>query len=309
MDWSEQTKQAMSCCRCCPRACGADRLHGETGACGAGMLPAVVRAMPHFYEEPCISGTQGSGAVFFQGCSLHCIFCQNDSISRKVDAPALSLDAFCATLDGLIRRNVHNLNFVTPTHYAYQIADALRCLRPTIPVVWNTGGYESQETIDMIAPLVDIWLPDLKFPDDQTGMRYTAVRNYATVAFAAVRRMAELAGSAEYNDQQMMTHGLIIRHLCLPGMTTQSKHILQWIRQTLGADAAVSLMRQYFPAGAAKRDNIRPLNRKLRNDEYERVFDFMMNLGLINGYVQDAEAAEEGYVPDFNGAGVAEEIQ
>lgn len=176
-------------------------------------------------------------------------------------------------------------------------------------MVWNTGGYESQETIDMIAPLVDIWLPDLKFPDDQTGMRYTAVRNYATVAFAAVRRMAELAGSAEYNDQQMMTHGLIIRHLCLPGMTTQSKHILQWIRQTLGADAAVSLMRQYFPAGAAKRDNIRPLNRKLRNDEYERVFDFMMNLGLINGYVQDAEAAEEGYVPDFNGAGVAEEIQ
>ena len=307
MDWSEQTIQAMNHCVSCPRRCGADRANGQIGVCGAGMNPSVARAMPHLFEEPCISGTNGSGTIFFRGCSMHCVFCQNDEISHDAKGAGLSLDALCETLAGLIRRGVHNLSFVTPTHYAYQIADALRALQPNLPVVWNTGGYERVEMIDMLAPLVDVWLPDLKFADQTVAARCSSAADYADYAFPAVKRMAELSGKPQYGEDGLMTHGLLIRHLCLPGMTGQSKRILTWIRDNLGTDMPVSLMRQYLPAGAAKEKDIRPLNRRLRDDEYERVFDYMMNLGLTNGFTQEAASAETGYVPAFNGEGVIQE--
>ena len=304
MNWSEQTMRAMCRCVCCPRQCGADRANGQKGLCGAGLNVSVARAMPHFYEEPCISGSRGSGTVFFRGCSLRCVFCQNDEISRAGDAgQGLSLDALCETVDGLARRGVHNISFVTPTHYAFQIADALRYLQLPMPVVWNSGGYDRPETVEMLGESVDIWLPDLKFAGNAAAARFTAVRDYADFAFPAVRRMAELAGPARFDGEGMMTRGVLVRHLCLPGMTGQSKRVLDWIGKTLGASVKVSLMRQYVPAGRAK--EMPPLNRKLSGAEYERVFDYMVNLGLADGFVQDDAAAEEGYVPSFNGEGVA----
>ena len=306
MDWSEQTKRAMRRCVCCPRRCGADRVNGETGLCGASLDVAVARAMPHFFEEPCISGMRGSGTVFFGGCSLRCCFCQNEEISRSAaDGRQLSLEGLCETIDGLVRKGVHNVSLVTPTHYAFQIADALRYLDLTVPVVWNSSGYERPEMITMLGALVDVWLPDLKFADSAVAARFTAVYDYADYAFPAVGRMAELAGAAQFDDEGMMTRGVLVRHLCLPGMTGQSKRILDWIANTLGVSAAVSLMRQYVPAGQAK--EMPPLNRRLREGEYERVFDYMINLGLHNGYIQAASAAEEGYVPSFHGEGVVGE--
>lgn len=304
MDWSEQTIRAMCRCVCCPRRCGADRANGEKGLCGAGLGVSIARAMPHFYEEPCISGSRGSGAVFFRGCSLRCVFCQNEAISRSTDSGrGLSLDAFCETVDGLVRRGVHNISFVTPTHYAFQIADALRCLDLPIPAVWNSGGYERLETVEMLGGLIGVWLPDLKFADNAAAARFTEVQDYADFAFPAVKRMADLAGGARFDEEGLMTRGVLVRHLCLPGMTGQSKRILDWIGKTLGVSAVISLMRQYVPAGRAK--DMPPLNRRLSGAEYERVFDYMVNLGFDGGFAQDAAAAEEGYVPLFNGEGVA----
>ena len=216
------------------------------------------------------------------------------------------MDAFCETVDGLARRGVHNISFVTPTHYAFQIADALRRLNLSVPVVWNSGGYERQETIEMLGGLVDVWLPDLKFADNAAAARFTVARDYADFAFPAVKRMAELAGAARFDGEGMMTRGVLVRHLCLPGMTGQSKRILDWIGKTLGDSVKVSLMRQYVPAGPAKETP--PLNRRLSDAEYERVFDYMVNLGLADGFVQEAAAAEEGYVPSFNEEGVAGDL-
>ena len=308
MNWSQQTLRAMEHCTCCPRRCGANRANGERGLCGAELNVAVARAMPHFFEEPCISGTHGSGTVFFEGCSLHCCFCQNDEISHSAQrSRLLSADDLAETVLKLVVRGVHNISFVTPTHYAYQIADVLRELHLSLPVVWNSGGYERVETVEMLADLVDIWLPDIKFADNVTAARCTEVSDYADRAFAAVKQMATSAGEQSYNADGILQKGLLIRHLCLPGQTSQSKQILDWVAQELGAHTAVSLMRQYVPTGKALA--MPPLNRKLKEREYERVFDYMMNLGLTNGFTQDAEAAEEGYVPNFSGEGVVQRTQ
>ncbi len=308
MDWSQQTLQAMHHCVCCPRRCGADRANGERGLCGAKLDVAVARAMPHYFEEPCISGTRGSGTIFFSGCSLHCCFCQNEEISRSDSyGQLLSADDLAETILQLTARGVHNISFVTPTHYTYQIADVLRALRPSLPVVWNSGGYECVETISMLEGLVDVWLPDLKFADNEVGARCTTAADYASHAFPAVAKMAELAPINEFNADGIMTKGVLVRHLCLPGQTSQSKKILDWVAAELGTNTAVSLMRQYVPTGKAL--TMPPLDRPLRAREYERVFDYMMNLGLVNGFTQDAEAAEEGYVPQFSGEGVVTATQ
>lgn len=264
---------------------------------------AVARAMPHRFEEPCISGTRGSGTVFLKGCSLQCTFCQNYSISHMDDVgEGLTLDALCETVSGLLSKGVHNLSFVTGTHYAYQIADALRIVRPDVPVVWNSGGYERPETVRMLGDLIDVWLPDLKFAENEPAARVTAVSDYADAACASILAMCEMSGEPEYDDEGILRRGVLLRHLCMPGMTGHSKRTLDWIKANLGERVIISLMRQYVPNGPAAKNP--PLDRRLTDREYQRVFDYMMNLGFNKGYTQEADSAAEGFVPAFDGEGV-----
>ena len=300
MSWSEDTMKTLSCCSVCPRKCGAERIVGQTGACGASFKVKVARAAPMFWEEPCISGERGSGAVFFCGCPVHCVFCQNSEISGGENGRELGFDELCVLVDRLARSGVHNLNFVTPTHYALQLRDVLAEVKPQIPVVWNCGGYESVETLKKLSGLVDIYLADYKF-DDSTSLLCDCA-DYPKVVEPAISEMLSQVGCAKFDGEGMMTSGLVLRHLVLPGRTAVSKRILERIAGLVPLDTPISLMSQYFPAGRAA--EIKGLDRRVTEREYSRVADYMFALGFTRGYLQDVSSAKEEYVPDFDLTGV-----
>ncbi|MBQ1223587.1 MAG: radical SAM protein [Oscillospiraceae bacterium] len=302
MPWSEDTIKSLSRCNACPRKCGANRANGQMGACGATLSVRVARAAPMFWEEPCISGKRGSGAVFFCGCPVKCVFCQNSEISNGENGVELDFDGLCGLLRRLISTGVHNLNFVTPTHYALQLRDVLETVKPDIPVVWNCGGYESAETLKKLSGLVDIYLADYKFDKTENGL--CACKDYADVVEPAISEMFAQVGRANFDEDGMMTSGLILRHLVLPGRTGMSKRILERISALVPLDTPVSLMSQYFPAGKAK--EIKGLNRRISEAEYKRATDYMLALGFTNGYFQDISSADSGFVPDFDLTGVLE---
>ena len=302
MPWSEDTIKSLSHCNACPRRCGVDRANGQTGACGASLSVSVARAAPMFWEEPCISGKRGSGAVFFCGCPVKCVFCQNSEISNGGKGIELGFEELCDLVKRLISTGVHNLNFVTPTHYALQLRDVLEAVKPEIPVVWNCGGYESVETLQKLSGLVDIYLADYKF--DIAENRLCACTNYSEIVEPAICEMFSQVGKARFDAEDMMTSGLILRHLVLPGRTGMSKRILDRISALVPLDTPISLMSQYFPAGKAK--DIKGLNRRISEAEYSRVTDYMLALGFTNGYFQDISSADSGFVPDFDLTGVTE---
>ena len=302
MSWSEDTLKTLSRCSACPRRCGADRANGQIGACGAGLDFRVARAAPMFWEEPCISGERGSGAVFFCGCPVKCVFCQNSEISNGENGKEIGFDELCETLVRLEKLGVHNLNFVTPTHYSLQLRDVLTAVKPKIPVVWNCGGYESVETLKKLFGLVDIYLADYKFDSGAKGL--CEAEDYADVVEPAIREMFSQVGCARLDCDGMMLSGLLLRHLVLPGRTSMSKRIIERIAVLVPSDTLISLMSQYFPAGKAK--EIKGLNRTLSEAEYARVSDYMLALGFSNGYFQDISSADSGFVPDFDLTGVTE---
>ena len=303
MDWSDDTYQKLSRCEICPRRCGADRANGETGLCGASLNVTVARAAPHFWEEPCISGVKGSGAVFFCGCPLKCVFCQNDAISHGGRGKALGFDALCETLYGLIRSGVHNLNLVTPTHYSCQIRDVLRAMKPDIPVIFNCGGYERVETLASLDGLVDVYLPDFKYPSADYAKTLCARADYTEAALPALAEMQRQVGCARLDENGLIRSGLIIRHLVLPGRTAMSKKVLDIIKANFTAETMISLMGQYIPAGPAR--NIKGLDRKVSKAEYDRVAQYLCDLGFENGYLQEGASADGVYVPAFDLCGVA----
>lgn len=286
----------MSMCNLCPRRCNALRTPAQgEGFCRMGTLPVVARAAAHMWEEPCISGTRGSGTVFFSGCSLGCVFCQNERIShhplgRRLDAHALS-DLF-ARVEAL---GVHNLNLVSPTHFAPVIFEALSLRKPGIPVVWNTSGYERVETVHAAKGLVDIFLPDFKYADARTATQLADAPDYFDVTLAAIRAMCEVTGAPVYDADGMLRSGTLVRHLILPLRTAESIRILDTIAAELPQGTPVSLMRQYTPMNDVK---IAGLDRRLTAREYARVRDHMLALGL-NGYLQQKEAADSAYTPAF----------
>lgn len=286
----------MSMCNLCPRRCNALRTPAQgEGFCRMGTLPVVARAAAHMWEEPCISGTRGSGTVFFSGCSLGCVFCQNERIShhplgRRLDAHALS-DLF-ARVEAL---GVHNLNLVSPTHFAPVIFEALSLRKPGIPVVWNTSGYERVETVHAAKGLVDIFLPDFKYADARTASQLADAPDYFDVTLAAIRAMCEVTGAPVYDADGMLRSGTLVRHLILPLRTAESIRILDTIAAELPQGTPVSLMRQYTPMNDVK---IAGLDRRLTAREYARVRDHMLALGL-NGYLQQKEAADSAYTPAF----------
>ena len=289
-------------CTLCPRRCGAQR--GETeghGVCGVGTLPKIARAGLHMWEEPCISGTRGSGAVFFSGCGLRCIFCQNEAISHGGAGEYVSVERLAEIFRELEMQGAHNINLVTAAQFAPQVVQALEIYRPGIPIVYNSSGYETVETLRLLEGHVDIYLPDFKYIDPQMARLLSGAADYPEVAQAAIHEMLRQTGPAVYDAQGLMLRGTQIRHLVLPGLTGDSMKILSLIADEFPG-AAVSLMGQYVPCGKALA--MPGMNRRLKRREYERVVSHMELLGLP-GYRQALSSASEAFVPAFDGTGVS----
>lgn len=285
----------MICCQC-PRNCGAERGEGRSGGvCAMGWAPVVARAALHFWEEPPISGTKGSGAVFFSGCSLRCVFCQNSVISQEGYGKAVSVERLREIFRRLVDQGAHNINLVTATHFAHAVIEALEESVP-VPVVWNCGGYESVETLRQLEGKVQIYLPDLKYLDRDRAKRYSAAPDYPEVATAAIREMVRQTGPYQMEGERLR-RGVMIRHLILPGQVENSLRVLDWIGETFPRGTVlVSLMRQYTPMPRVA--GMPPLDRQVTQEEYEAVLSWMY-LNKLEGFTQEAEAASEKYIPNF----------
>ena len=293
----------MSVCNGCPRACGADREGGQTGFCGVAANPVVARAAPHFGEEPCISGTRGSGAVFFAGCTLRCVFCQNYALSRAKQGKEITVSRLRDIFLELRDRGVHNINLVTASHFARPVAKALDGLELGIPVVWNSSGYESVETLRMLEGLVQIYLPDLKYLDSALSARYSSAANYPEIAQAAIREMFRQRGSFQFGADGMLRSGVMIRHLILPGQGQNTRRVIDWVSEAFAPDEVLfSLMSQYTPMGDLRRfpELQQPVSPALDRALYR----YLLNSPIENGFYQERDASGMEMIPKFDGTGV-----
>ena len=301
----ESWKKWMKSCTLCPRNCKVNRLEGKRGVCGVTGQIQAARAALHFWEEPCISGERGSGAVFFSGCSMGCVFCQNETISHGKTGEEISVENLAEIFLRLQNQeNAHNINLVTPTHYVPQIAEALQTAKEkglVIPIVYNSSSYEKRETLKMLEGLIDIYLPDFKYMNSQISERYSHAADYSFWAKQALEEMVRQIPQAQFDDSGMMKKGVIVRHLLLPGCRKDSKEVLRYLRETYGNQIYISLMNQYTPMpGIAKYPE---LNRKITAREYEWMIDYALDLGIENGFVQEGETAKESFIPAFDGEG------
>ena len=290
-------------CNNCPRMCNIMRSETGSGVCKMGAEAVVSRAAPHFDEEPVISGTRGTGAIFFAGCALRCRFCQNYGISHGGFGRRVSVEGLKHIYANLISQGVHNINLVNPTHFVEPILASLSDGLP-VPVVWNTGGYERVETIRRLEGRVRVFLPDLKYRFEDAAGRYSGARDYFAHASAAIREMLRQTGPVTLDSDGMIQSGVIVRHLILPGRVEESKAILRWIAGELPG-AWVSLMAQYVPMGDVA--GVDALERRLTQEEYDEVVDCLFALGLEDGFVQELSSAEEKYIPQFDLTGVPDE--
>lgn len=295
-------------CTLCPRNCAADRENGEIGICGQTNELKVARAALHFWEEPCISGTQGSGTVFFSGCSLHCIYCQNQDIANGTAGKVISEERLSEIFLELQGKGAHNINLVTPGHFIPQIIRALELAKKNglgLPVVYNTSSYEHVETIKMLEGIVDIYLPDLKYISEELSGRYSHARDYSKRAKAAIAEMVRQTGQAVFfgeTEEGVMRKGTIVRHLILPGCIEDSKEVVRYLYETYGDAVYISIMNQFTPLSHL--NEYPQLNRKITEEEYDEVVDYAISLGVENGFIQEGETAEESFIPEFNGEGV-----
>ena len=288
-------------CSLCPRQCFAERGKATgSGFCGAGTLPRLARAALHFWEEPCISGARGSGAVFFSHCTLRCAFCQNMDISHEAFGKTISVRALADIFRRLTDEGAHNINLVTATHFAPAVLEALSLYRPPVPIVWNSSGYETVETLKMLEGAVDIYLPDVKHVSPRLSALCAGAPDYFAVASAAIKEMCRQTGRARYDENGMMLRGVIVRHLILPGCTGDSCRALDFIAEQLPRGTSVSLMRQYTPIPEC---TVKGLDRRITDREYERVLRHFEMLGLT-GYTQEKESADLAYTPPFDLTGV-----
>ena len=288
-------------CTLCPRLCAARRTgtRGD-GRCGMPSLPVVARAALHHWEEPCISGTQGSGAVFFSGCPLGCVFCQNGRISRGHLGKIVSVERLREIFLSLIAQGAHNINLVSPTHFAHAVGEALR-ESLGVPVVWNTGGYERVETLRALEGRVQIYLPDLKYADGALAQRYSGAPDYFEIAAAAIEEMVRQTGPYELGEDVLLRRGVLIRHLLLPGALENTKAVLDYVARTFPPGTVLfSLMAQYTPQPGAEG----LLARRITGAELRAARAYMESVGITAGYTQDIEAARREYTPDFDLTGV-----
>ena len=280
-------------CTLCPRQCGVDRTMGQRGFCGAPAEAMVAKAMLHQWEEPVLAGSGGSGAIFFGGCTLGCAYCQNRAISGAAVGKAMDSRGLRLLMEDLIARGAENIDLVTPTHYLPTILPALEPKLP-VPVVYNCGGYERPETIRALAGKVDIYLPDLKYAEESLAAALSGAGDYFEVATAAIREMVAQVGPPEWDGEKLKS-GAIVRHLILPGHVENSLKVLDWLGENFApGEILVSLMRQYTPMPGLSA----PLDRTVTEDEYQAVLSWMM-LNDLEGFTQEAEAADAGFIPDF----------
>ena len=284
-------------CTLCPRQCRADRAV-RPGFCGLGEEMRIARIAPHLWEEPPVSGTRGTGAVFFSGCTLRCVYCQNGEISHTGEGRPFTPRELSDALKRLADLGVHTLSLITGTPFVPQILNALELWRPPLPVVWNTSGYETVETLRRLEGAVDVWLPDLKHWSARMGQLCAGAPDYFETASAAIREMCRQAGPCRYDEDGVMTRGVLVRHLILPGLTGESMKLLTWIRDSLPAGTPVSLMRQYVPCNGV---SVPGLDRRVTEKEYRRVRDHMQALDLP-GFLQEADSADRDFIPAFNRA-------
>jgi len=290
-------------CDLCPRMCHAVRTPGQgEGYCRMPEEPVLARAALHHWEEPPISGTKGSGAIFFSGCSLGCVFCQNEEISHKDYGKPVSVTRLAEICHELIAQGAHNINFVTPTHYAHVIKQLLEEHALPVPVVWNCGGYERVETLRALEGKIQIFLPDLKYMDRDTAQRYSFAADYPETAKAAIREMVRQAGPCQFDGDGLLKKGVIIRHLLLPGQLAGAKAVMDWVAGEFAPGSVLfSLMSQYTPWGRAK--EFPEIDRRLRGSEIRAAQQYMDALGL-EGFVQDGESAKREYTPEFDLTGI-----
>ena len=289
-------------CQLCPRRCGALRTETEgKGYCRMPALPVLARAALHQWEEPPISGTRGSGTIFFSGCPLGCVFCQNEEISHRDVGKPVTVQRLRQICLELVDQGAHNINFVTPTHYSHILAQVLDTPLP-VPVVFNSGGYDSVSTLKSLEGKIDIYLPDLKYMDSVPAGRYSAAPDYPAVAAAAIREMVRQVGPCVFDENGLLKKGVIIRHLVLPGQAEGAKQVMDWVaREFPKGTVLFSLMSQYTPYGRA--DQFPEIDRKLRRGEIRAVQDYMDALGL-DGFTQERTSAKREYTPPFDLSGL-----
>ena len=306
-------------CMLCPRTCGAQRSKGKTGICGVTETLKVARAALHFWEEPCISGTKGSGAVFFSGCALHCVFCQNESIAQGTAGKEITPERLVEIFLELQEQGANNINLVTPGQYVPHIIRAVEQARRqglAVPIVYNTGSYENVDTIKALEGIVDIYLPDFKYMDPFLAAKYSHASDYPQTAKAAIAEMVrqqprpvfaweEKRGEdvpEEACEGAVMKRGVIVRQLLLPGCLKDARNIVRYLYETYGDSIYISIMNQYTPMPFA--ENIPELNRKVTHREYDKAVDYAIGLGVVNGFIQEGGTAKESFIPEFSGEGL-----
>lgn len=289
-------------CMLCPHNCKVNRLNGEVGRCKCSNKIKIALVSLHKFEEPCISGENGSGTIFFSNCNLNCMFCQNYEISHQGKGYEITIEELAKIFIEQQKNGAHNINLVTPTMYVVQIIEALKIAKKdglNIPIIYNTSSYENVETIKMLKGYIDVYLPDLKYYSNDLCKKYSKVNNYFENATKAIQEMYTQVGKPIFNENGMIIKGVIIRHLILPNYIQNTKNILKWIKENMPEDVYISIMTQYFPAYKAIEDD--KINRKINKKEYKYIENYLYLLDLKNGYMQDfiENDNEEKYVPNF----------
>ncbi len=287
-------------CEICPHECGINRTKNQIGRCKSTDKIKIALYSIHRFEEPCISGENGSGTVFFSNCNLNCIYCQNYEISQEGKGKEISVEELADIFIKQQNRKAENINLVTPTSYTLQIIEAIKIAKKrglNIPIIYNTNGYEKVETLKLLEGYVDVYLPDLKYNDDELGKKYSKVDRYFEIAVKAIKEMYRQVGSPKLDERGMIKSGLMIRHLVLPNNIENSKKILRWIKENIDENVYVDIMAQYFPTYKAKES--KELNRKLTKEEYKEIEEYVYDLNIKNGYMQDLGEHEEEYVPKW----------
>lgn len=296
----------MNVCRMCPRKCGADRDKGNNGLCGVsgeGKI-RVARAALHMWEEPCISGEKGSGAVFFCGCPLHCVYCQNAAISGGKAGMDITEEQLVQIYLRLAAAGAHNINLVTGTHYSDIIKSSLisaRRLGMKLPAVYNCGGYESVDTLRGLDGVIDVYMPDFKYIDSDTAQRYSGAPDYPDIAKAALAEMVRQRGKPVFDDDGIMLGGVLVRHLLLPGHLSESKRIIDYLYNTYGDSIYISIMNQYTPPPHIKYTE---LSRKVGDDEYDEIVSYALDIGVTHAFIQEGDTASESFIPEFDCTGL-----
>lgn len=297
------TERLLENCTLCPRRCGADRVHGKTGFCGADERIKIARADLHFWEEPCISGDSGSGTVFFSHCTLKCAYCQNYPISSGGKGRFVTEDELAEIFVGLEKRGANNINLVTPTHYSVQIIKALEIAKMrglSIPILYNTSGYETREAVRRLDGYIDIFLPDFKYASNKLAEKYSSAPGYFEAAGSAIEQMVRQTGKCEFDKNGIIKKGVVVRHMLLPGRLSDSKRVIEYLFKTYGHDIYLSIMSQYTPLSTIP-DEFPELKKPIAMSDYDKLLDYAISIGVENAFIQEGESQSESFIPEFFG--------